>query len=373
MGRSDAVQVTLEVIARMRALEPRLRVTYEAGWERRGNGLSANYDFASVHHTASSTSLARPFPTQSLLRDGRSDLSGPLCNEAGPACTVEAPWVHVVAAYPANHAGASRASGPVPALSLFNPRTRGLEIDYAGTVPMLAGQLYVAHLWSRANADVLARGNIEHVRAHAETSITGKWDPGRAPGVTIDMAAFRRAAAALLEDDMPLTAADAKLVAEAVWARTFTAGAPGVGPAAAGRFVQHAAVHATRASALRTLRSDPAQTYNGVKGTGEMVMVGPGAMVPIPSVAHHDAYKLHGICAVEVLNLAPNWFAHYKTMFEATMKQAAGEPVDLDVLAAKLAELVDEEEAGTTAADLAAQAKAIAEATADELADRARE
>jgi hypothetical protein len=62
---------------------------------------------------------------------------------------------------------------------------------------MLAGQLYVAYLWTRANADVLAGGNVEYVRAHAETSITGKWDPGYAPGHTIDMRAFRAAAAAI--------------------------------------------------------------------------------------------------------------------------------------------------------------------------------
>lgn len=197
MGRSDAVQVTLEVINRMRQLDPRTVVSWEPGWERAGNGLRANYEFANVHHTATPTSLTRPFPTQALLRDGRPGLDGPLCNEAGPACTVEQPRIHVIAANPANHAGASRASGPVPALSLYNPRARGLEIDYAGSVPMLAGQLYTAHLWARANADVLAGGNLEHVRGHAETSVTGKWDPGYAPGKTIDLAAFRRTAAAL--------------------------------------------------------------------------------------------------------------------------------------------------------------------------------
>lgn len=199
MGRRDAVQTTLDVIRRMRELEPRLLVTYSDRWEYRGNGLAANYDFANVHHTGVPSSLARPLPTLSSLEKGRPDLTGPLCNEAGPACTVEAPRIHVVAAHPANHAGASRKSGPVPALSLFNPRTRGLEIDYAGSVPMLAGQLYVGHLWARANADVLAGGNLEHVRAHAETSVTGKWDPGFGPGKTIDMGAFRRAAAALLD------------------------------------------------------------------------------------------------------------------------------------------------------------------------------
>jgi hypothetical protein len=173
-------------------------VSYETGWETRGNGTSANYDFGNVHHTGTpGTSAANPFPTQTLLRVGRVDLSGPLTNFAGPWCTVERPRLHVLAANPANHAGASRASGPVPALALYNPRTLGLEIDYAGSAPMTAGQLLVAHVWTKAVANVLAGGNVEHVRAHQETSKTAKWDPGYAPGKTIDMAAFRRAAAAI--------------------------------------------------------------------------------------------------------------------------------------------------------------------------------
>lgn len=157
-----------------------------------------------MHHTASESSLARPFPTQGILRDGRAGLSGPLCNSAGPACTVDAPRLHINSANPANHAGASRASGPVPALSLFNPRTWGHEIDYAGSRPMLAGQMLVALVLARAVADVLAGGNVEHVRAHQETSITGKWDPGYAPGKTIDMTGFRASARALTPggDDM---------------------------------------------------------------------------------------------------------------------------------------------------------------------------
>jgi hypothetical protein len=218
VGRRDAVQVTLEVVNRCRGYLPALTVTWEPGWETRGNGTSANYDFGNVHHTGSVTSAAKPFVTRNLLRDGRPDLSGPLCNEAGPWCTREAPRLHVIAAQPANHAGASRASGPVPALALYNPRTRGLEVDYPGSSPMTDGQLLVAHVWARANADVLARGNVEHIRGHAETSVTGKWDPGRAPGKTIDMAAFRRAAAALtLGDDMPDEATFKRWVAQAVW------------------------------------------------------------------------------------------------------------------------------------------------------------
>jgi hypothetical protein len=198
MGRTDEVQVCLEINARLRQLDPKIKITAEADWETRGNGLSGNYEGGIVHHTATPSSAARPFPTQSMLRTGRSDLPGPLCNYAGPYCTVEAPWIHLMAAFPANHAGASggRSMGPLPRTSLFNPRVLGLEIDYAGLIPMSAGQLYVAKLWSHAVAFVLGR-NTEYVRAHMETSITGKWDPGYANGKTIDMATFRREAAVI--------------------------------------------------------------------------------------------------------------------------------------------------------------------------------
>ncbi len=197
MGRRDAVAVVLEVNAECRRLLPSLAITYTAGWETRGNGSSANYAYGNLHHTATPTSAARPFPTEGLLVGGRSDLPGPLTNYATPWCTVDRPRLHVIAAHPANHAGASRASGPVPALALYNPQTLGNEIDYAGSSPMSDGQRLVAAVWTRAVANVLARGNVEHVRAHAETSITGKWDPGYAPGRTIDMSALRRDAATL--------------------------------------------------------------------------------------------------------------------------------------------------------------------------------
>jgi hypothetical protein len=198
MGRTDEVAVCLAVNARMRQLDSRIKITAEAGWETRGNGLSGNYEGGIVHHTATPSSAARPFPTQTMLRTGRSDLPGPLCNYAGPYCTTGAPWIHLMAAFPANHAGASggRSMGPLPVTTLFNPRVLGLEIDYAGLTPMSDGQLYVAKLWSRAVADVLGR-STEYTRAHMETSITGKWDPGYANGRTIDMAAFRRGAATI--------------------------------------------------------------------------------------------------------------------------------------------------------------------------------
>jgi hypothetical protein len=146
-----------------------------------------------VHHTASAFAVARPGTgIYDLLVRGRSDLPGPLCNWAGNSDGS----VTYIAAHPANHAGASggRSMGPLPVTSLFNRRVMGLEIVYPGTEPMRDAQYRTALIWSRIVTDVCGFGNIQRARAHAETSITGKFDPGDAPGRTINMAAFRTAA-----------------------------------------------------------------------------------------------------------------------------------------------------------------------------------
>ena len=192
-----------EVVARLRAAG--ITVHEWPGWESRGNGLTSAYEGLVVHHTASGYGSAFP-----VLVDGRSDLSGPLCNTSGNADGS----VTLVAAHPANHAGAGlgRSMGPLPRTSLFNNRVWGHEIVYPGNQPMTAAQSRTAAILARVCTDVFGYGDIERARAHAETSSEGKWDPGYAPGQTIDMAAFRREAAAATtfttEDDMPLTPND---------------------------------------------------------------------------------------------------------------------------------------------------------------------
>ena len=218
MGRRDAVAFVLECVAEARRILPRLQVDFVDGWATRGNGTSANYEGLLVHHTGFVATLTNPNPAlarnsagRSTLVDGRPDLTGPLCNTTGPVCTVEAPRLVVVSANPANHAGASggRSMGPLPVTSLFNPRVLGHEIDYAGVTPMSDGQDLVAKVWGLAVSRVLGRPSAEWVRAHAETSITGKWDIGYATGRTVDMAVWRRGAWQIttlipdMEDDMP--------------------------------------------------------------------------------------------------------------------------------------------------------------------------
>lgn len=189
----------LEINARLRAAGVVVREA--PGWQSRGNGQASAYEGGLIHHTATAFGIAWPGTgVGNLLINGRGEpnpLAGPLCNYAG---NVDGSLT-IIAAHPANHAGASggRSMGPLPVTRDFNRRVLGLEIVYPGTEPMKDVQYRSALVWARVVADVVGHGDIERVRAHAETSITGKWDPGYAPGKTIDMTAFRRDA---LEEDM---------------------------------------------------------------------------------------------------------------------------------------------------------------------------
>lgn len=177
-------------------------VVHEApGWQSRGNGHTSAYEGGLIHHTATGHGMALPGTgTGNLLLKGRKDLSGPLCNYAGN----EDGSLTVIAANPANHAGASggRSMGPLPRTKQFNKHVLGLEIVYPGDKPMRDAQYRSAVAWARAVVQVCGRGDVQRIRAHAETSVTGKWDPGEAPGRTIDMNAFRNAVAHQQEADL---------------------------------------------------------------------------------------------------------------------------------------------------------------------------
>jgi N-acetylmuramoyl-L-alanine amidase-like protein len=190
-------------VARCQEINARLRaagvVVHELpGWQSRGNGMTSAYTGGIVHHTGGpfGTALAGNGRANELVK-GTKKLSGPLCNYAGN----EDGSITVVAAHPANHAGASggRSMGPLPRTGLFNKFVLGLEIIYSGFEPMHDVQYRSAVLWSRIVVAVCGHGDAERVRAHGETSITGKWDPGFAKDRTIDMNAFRNA---VREDDL---------------------------------------------------------------------------------------------------------------------------------------------------------------------------
>lgn len=185
----SAVAQVLAVVAVFR--EFGVPVTFEPGWENRGNGLTADYRGGIVHHTATGYSDRAP----SVLRDGRPDLDGPLCQYAGLASG----GIHVVCAHPANHAGASGGprNGPFPVTTLFNRLVMGLEIVYPGVSPMTPAQYRTALVFAIAIRRLFGHSDYEWTRAHAETSREGKWDPGTTGNRTIDMDRFRRDAADL--------------------------------------------------------------------------------------------------------------------------------------------------------------------------------
>lgn len=181
-----------EVMARLRAVG--ITVHEWPGWESRGNGLTSAYEGIIIHHTATPFGFA-----PRVLVDGRPDLDGPLCNTAGNADGS----VTMIAAHPANHAGAGSGPslGPLPATRLFNPRVWGHEIVYPGTVPMTDAQYRTAQILARICVDVFGYGDIERARLHAETNgrgYEGKWDAGNGNGTTYDAAQFRRGAATIL-------------------------------------------------------------------------------------------------------------------------------------------------------------------------------
>lgn len=115
-----------------------------------------------------------------LAKVGRSDLAAPLC-QVSPARNGT---LFVCAAGRGNHAGKAKASGPVPAGD-GNELYIGWECQNNGSEG-----------WTPAQYDAMVRGaaatskhygwSAEANRAHKETSVTGKWDPG-----LLDMAGFR--------------------------------------------------------------------------------------------------------------------------------------------------------------------------------------
>lgn len=115
-----------------------------------------------------------------LAEVGRSDLPAPLCQvSVGRDGTV-----YVCAAGRGNHAGKAKASGPMPAGD-GNALYLGWECQNSGTEGWSPAQ-YDAMVTAAAATSLAYGWSAEHNRAHKETSITGKWDPGQ-----LDMVDFR--------------------------------------------------------------------------------------------------------------------------------------------------------------------------------------
>lgn len=163
-----------------------LAVVELPGWQTRTRPASSGgFDPKGVlvHHTGGNSD-DRTYADWMALT-GRSDLPAPLCQLALSRTGV----VYVSAAGRANHGGTARATGPMPAgdanalyvgIEAMNNGSEGwTPVQYRAYVALCAA-LCEHYGWPAT-----------HVRAHKETSTTGKWDPG-----LLDMVQFRNDIAA---------------------------------------------------------------------------------------------------------------------------------------------------------------------------------
>lgn len=164
------------------------------------------------HHTGSYDEIADPQDDLDYAlwmayvgRTGTNPLDPPLCNLALSAECV----VYVCAAGNANHAGEARATGPMPHADDGNALYVGIEAMNSGSQGWgslgrtAAGEeITQGEAYARLCAALCSHYGwpANHVRAHRETSLTGKWDPGG-----LDMDPFRDRIADLIPtigDDM---------------------------------------------------------------------------------------------------------------------------------------------------------------------------
>lgn len=159
-----------------------LTVRETSGWETRERPASTG-GFAPegvlLHHTAAYATSTNPHPSLNTVIEGRggdNPLPGPLCHvliDRNSVC-----WV--IAAGRANHAGTAVASGPMPAGD-GNEMYVGIEVEYAATNhdPIQYATSMQKSTTIVAAARIVASLGHGHryVRAHKETSTTGKIDP----------------------------------------------------------------------------------------------------------------------------------------------------------------------------------------------------
>lgn len=145
-----------------------------------------------VHHTGSSRDDTEYVEWMATV--GRSDLPAPLCQLA----LSRTGTVYVVAAGRSNHGGTAKATGPMPAGDANNLYV-GIEALNTGSEGWTPTQ-YAAYVRLCAALCDHYGWHPNTVRAHRETSVTGKWDPG-----LLDMDKFRTDIANTLkgDDDMP--------------------------------------------------------------------------------------------------------------------------------------------------------------------------
>jgi hypothetical protein len=160
-----------------------LKVKETEGWQKRGRPASTggfNPVGVLCHHTATGKTTSNA-NVEKLLINGRSDLPGPLCHLG----LQRDGTVVIIAAGRANHAGTAKKSGSVAAGD-GNSLYIGIEAYNSGTGEPWPDAQYNAYVLLCAVLSLkVTKSSAQTVRAHKETSVTGKIDP------TFPMDAFR--------------------------------------------------------------------------------------------------------------------------------------------------------------------------------------
>lgn len=184
-----------------------LKVVEVDGWRSRGHGGLSAVETIVCHHTATARSAPGDYPSIDVVRNGRSDLPGPLAQLGlGRSGTV-----YVIASGVAYHAGEVRD------FSMDNWHAIGIEAEADGVSP-----------WPAAQLDAYARlcaALVKHYRLSADRVMGHKevCSPvGRKVDPNFDMDAFRRRVAAAGKDWFDMATEDdlRRIIGEEIDKRT---------------------------------------------------------------------------------------------------------------------------------------------------------
>lgn len=141
-----------------------------AGWPTRGHGPFRALEGVVGHHTGTADSAPGDYPSLRIVRDGRSDLAGPLCNYG----LGRSGAIYVVAAGVAWHAGASAYEGMVD----LNDEFLGIEAESAGGGGWTSDQLVVYPRLVRSILDYIRRPMTRYASHRTVATPAGrKTDP----------------------------------------------------------------------------------------------------------------------------------------------------------------------------------------------------
>lgn len=160
-----------------------LKVQEIPGWRERGHRSMSGVSAVVVHHTATARTAPGDYPSLRIVRDGRSDLPGPLSQVGlGRNGTV-----YVIAAGVAYHAGATWEAWQ------GNDYAIGIEAEHDGLSPW-SDQQETAYATLCAALVLHYKIPPARVMGHKEVAKPR----GRKPDPTFDMDSFRR----LVTDEM---------------------------------------------------------------------------------------------------------------------------------------------------------------------------